>query len=67
MRTIHFIINGEALPRILPEYKNLLQMIHEKKYGDWFVYEDDMLPRVYGFEGELYMLPTFLIPRIFSL
>jgi len=42
-------------------------MILEKNVGDWFVFEGHTLIGIYGFEGELYMFPTFLTPRIFAL
>ena len=35
--------------------------------GDWFLYRDYTILRVYGFTGQPYRLPSFLTPRIFAL
>jgi hypothetical protein len=35
--------------------------------GDWFLFEDHTVIRVYGFTGKPYKLPAFLTPRIFAL
>ena len=35
--------------------------------GDWFLYKDFTVIRVYRFKKSPYMLPSFLIPRLFSL
>ena len=44
-----------------------MQSSPEDRIGDWFLYKDFNILRVYGFIGEPYRLLVFLTPRIFSL
>ena len=39
----------------------------ENQIGDWFLYQDYSVIRIYGYEEQPYRLPTFLTPIIFSL
>ena len=39
----------------------------EDRIGDWFLFLKYIVIRVYGFEHQPYMLPSFLTPQIFSL
>ena len=47
--------------------KEMLQFSLEKRIGDWFSMEEGTVIRVYGFVHPPYVLPAFLIPRIFAL
>lgn len=66
MKIIYFFIHGDSHPRIMPDYKSLLQIIPKSSVGDWFIFEGHTLIIIYGFEGEPYLLPTFTL-RIFAL
>ena len=57
----------EALPRVLEEMKCMMQSSPDDRVGDWFLYKDSTVLRIYGFTGEPYKLPAFLTPRIFAL
>lgn len=35
--------------------------------GDWYLFENHTILRIYGFEDEPYLLPTFLTPKIYAL
>jgi hypothetical protein len=37
------------------------------KVGDWYISENYIVIRVYGFESQPYRLPIFLTHRIFAL
>ena len=54
-------------PRVIPEMFQELQTTPVLATGDWFLYEDHTIIRVYGFEGRPYRLPSFVTPRIFAL
>ena len=47
--------------------KEILQFSLERKIGDWFLSEHGTMIRVYGFIHQPYILPTFLIIRVFAL
>ena len=57
----------ELLPRVFEEMNIMMQSSPEDRIGDWFLYKDFIVLRVYGFTGEPYRLPAFLTPRIFAL
>ena len=57
----------EDLPRVLDEMKCLMQSSPEDRVGDWFLYRDYTVLRIYGFTDQPYRLPAFLTPRIFAL
>ena len=44
-----------------------LHLQTENKIGDWFLYQDYTIIRIYGYEEQPYRLLAFLTPRIFSL
>ena len=58
---------NEVLPHVLEEMKCLMQSSPEDRVGDWFLYKDCTILRIYGFTGEPYKLPAFLTPRFFAL
>ena len=66
MASIYKLIFGTALPRITKEMKAYLQNSNEP-VGDWFLYKEYTVLRIYGFEEEPYRLLVFLTKRIFSL
>ena len=47
--------------------KESLQFSPKKRIVEWFMMEEGIVIRVYGFFHQLYVLPAFLTPRIFSL
>ena len=57
----------EILPRVLEEMKSMMQSSPEDRVGDWFMYKDFTVLRIYGFTGEPYRLPAFFTHNIFSL
>ena len=57
----------EVFPRVLEEMKVMMQLSPEDMIGDWFLYKDFIVLRVYGFIEEPYRLPVFITPRIFAL
>ena len=57
----------EMLPQVLEEMKSMMQSSPEDRVGDWFLYRDFTILRIYGFTGEPYRLPAFLNPSIFAL
>ena len=67
MSEMHKLLFNEVLPRVIEEMKLMLQSSLEDRIGDWFLYKDFTILKVYGFTGEPYRLPVFLTPRIFAL
>ena len=67
MSEMYKLLFDEVLPRVLEEMKLMLQSSLEDIIGDWFLYKDFIVLRVYGFTGKPYKLPVFLTPRIFAL
>ena len=67
MSEMYKLLFDEILPRVLEEMKVMMQSSPEDRIGDWFLYKDFTVLRVYGFTGEPYRLPTLLTPRIFAL
>ena len=54
-------------PRVIPEMIHEMQSTPQLATGDWFLYADHTILRVYGFGGKPYRLPAFLTPRIFAM
>ena len=67
MSEIYKMLFDEVLPRVLEEMKSMMQSSPEDRVGDWFLYKDFTVLRIYGFIGEPYRLPAFLTPKIFAL
>ena len=66
MAYVYKLIFGATLPRLTEEMK--IYMHHSSEpIGDWFLYEDYKVLRVYGFMEEPYKLPVFLTNKIFVL
>ena len=55
------------LLRVFPVIKEFVQFSPEKKIRYWFLLEEGIVIRVYGFTHEPYILPAFLTPGTFSL
>ena len=47
--------------------KESLQLSLERRVGDWFLSEHNIVIRVYGFPHQPYVLPEFLTMRVFAL
>ena len=67
MDEIYKLLFDDVLPRVLEDMRLMLQSSSEDRIGDWFLYKDFTVLRVYGIIGEPYRLPVFLTPRIFAL
>lgn len=61
------LIHDGPPPRVIPEMDHELQCTPQLATGDWFLYEDHTIIRVYGFEGTPFKLPAFITPRILAL
>ena len=64
---LYTLLYDSPLPRVIPEMIQELQSTPPLATGDWFLYEDHTIIRVYGFGGRPFKLPAFLTPRIFTL
>ena len=67
MSEIYKMMFDEVLPRVLEDMKSMMQSSPKDRIGDWFLYKDFTILRIYGFTGKPYRFPAFLIPRIFAL
>lgn len=63
MPTLHKLIFGSFMPRISEDLKLLLHNPMET-VGYWFCFENYIVIRVYGFEGEPFRLPRFISRRL---
>ena len=54
-------------PRVTLELQEYLHPPIEDWIGDWFLSENYIVIRVYGFDKPPYKLPTFLTPIIFAM
>jgi len=67
MSRIYELIHEEKFPRVTEEMRKGLQLKKGKAIGDWFLYQDSRVTRVYDFQGFPYVPSTFLTPRFFYL
>ena len=67
MVEIYEVFFKERLPRVLPEMRQMLQLLKRKMIGDWFLSYFGTTIRLYGFVHPPYILPAFFTPRIFCL
>ena len=67
MSKVYNAIFQKKLPRVLLEMKNILRISTEKRIGDWFLLEQGIVIRLYGFVHQPYLFLAFLTPRIFSM
>ena len=56
-----------AWPRVTLELQECLHPPTKDWIGDWFLFENYTVIRVYGFDRPPYKLPAFLTPRIFAM
>lgn len=66
MARIYQLIFYSELPRVLEEMRNKLQL-STNPTGDWFIFKDYTILRIYRFKEAPYMLPYFLTTSLFSL
>ena len=64
---VYMFLFETPYPRVSQELQECLHLPIEDYVGDWFLFEDYTVIRVYGFEGPPYRLPAFLTPRLFAL
>ena len=67
MLEFYKIIFNVELPRVLEGMKFMLQFTLDTRTGNSFLYKDHTIIRFYGFIDALYILPSFLTQRFFSL
>ena len=67
MSKVNKVFLKQIFPRVLPLMKESLQFSSNKIILEWFMMEEGIVIRVYGFVHQPYVLPAFLTPRIFSL
>ena len=49
MSEIYKMLFDEVLPRVLEEMKSMMKSSPEDRVGDWFLYKDFTVLRIYGF------------------
>ena len=64
---VYFLIFEVNYPRVPQHFQLYLHPHTENWIGDWFMYQNYTVIRVYGSEEQPYRLLSFLTPRIFSL
>ena len=64
---LYTLLHDMTPPRVILEMIQELQTTPQLATGDWFLYEDHTVIRVYGFSGRPFKLPAFLTLRIFAL
>ena len=67
MAPVYETLFQRRLRRVLQEMKIMVQSSLERRVGDWFLSKNSIVIRVYGYTHQLYVLPVFLTPRMFSL
>ena len=64
---VYLFIYEANYPRISQQLQNCLHPPTEDHIGDWFMFKDYTIIRVYGLEEKPYIFPVFLTPWIFAL
>ena len=67
MSEVYKVFFQNKLPKVLPVMKELLQFSLDKRMGDWFLFEEHTVIRIYGFTHKPCILPAFITPRVFAL
>ena len=67
MTLVYEMLFQNRLSRVLPKMQSMLQSSPESRVRDWFLSENSTVIRLYGFTHQPYVLPTFLMSRIFAL
>jgi hypothetical protein len=61
------MLNGRPEPRINEEIQRILHLTDLAKTSDWYLYQNHTEIKVYGCELAPYILPKYLLMRIFAL
>ena len=64
---LYTLLHDAPPPRVIPDMIQELQPTPPLATGDWFLYEEHTIIRVYGFGGKPFILPAFITPRIFTM
>lgn len=51
MSRFYELLYEDKLPRVIEEMRKSLEFSEGKTTGDWFLYDDFMVIKVYGFRG----------------
>ena len=65
MAEIYNVMFQKRLPRVLPEMRATLEHSIDSRIGDWFLFKNGMVNRLYGFTHSPYLVSSFLNPRFF--
>lgn len=63
----YFFLFESMPPRISSELKENLHLVTETRVHEWFLFKYYIVLRIYGFEDDLYFLPTFPTSRVYAL
>ena len=66
MANIYGLFFQEILPKMFPRMKKTMHLSPNKRIGDWFLTNFEIIIRLYDFVHQPYILPAFLTIRIFS-
>ena len=58
---------NKIMPKASKQLKKKLQLSLETRIGDWYLFENRIVIKLYGFEDEPFLLPSFFTPKIYSL
>ena len=67
MEEVYKVFFQDKLPRVLPLMKETLHFSPYRRIWDWFLLEEHTIIKEYGFTHEPYIIPTFLMRRLFTL
>ena len=67
MARAYCLVFDSIPPNIFLDLRKLLQLNPNTRDEDLYMFENHTMLRIYGFEEDPYMLPTFLSPRIYAL
>ena len=66
MSVLYTLMHGETPPRIFGECMKLIQQAPNVKVGEWYIFKDHTIIRVYGAEVKPYKIPIYLTMHIHS-
>ena len=61
------LLTGVSPPRLSNEIRKTLQLSKSYKVGDWYLYQNHTVIRIYGCELRPFKLPKYVPMRIFAL
>ena len=67
MSEVYRVIFQKKLPRLFLKMKDISKFSPDKRIGDWFLFEQGIMIRLYGFVHQPYLFPTLFTPRVFSM